>query len=475
MIESIRGRLTLWYVSALTVALAISGVAIYVLLARALEDRVDGNLRALVAIAATSLSNDLAEGQDVEDAARSTASELASAEQMLAIYSPSGQLLAEAGREPDLAISVPAEGVAADQDPYIFTAAESDEPDDRHRIAVQHVTLKPSGVEYIVMAGNSLELSDDELASLRGVMLWVGPLTIAIAAVGGWILARQSLAPVMEMAERARRISGDADGARLPVANPRDELGRLAQTFNELLDRLGASLSQQRQFMADASHELRTPVATARTAAAVALQQPHREEPDYRDTLQIVEQQTVRLSRIVEDMFLLARTDAGPVPLRKSRMYLDEVLTDVARSARVLSASRRIAIEISGETSASMVGDEELVKRLFVNLIDNAVRFSPDGSTIRITLLRTATGYEASVIDQGSGIPAHAQTAVFERFFRGDPSRSRDQASASGAGLGLSLARWIARAHGGDIIVASSGPRGTTFTVSVAADEEARP
>jgi hypothetical protein len=163
MIESIRGRLTLWYVSALTVALAISGIAIYVLLARALEDRVDGNLRALIAIAATSLSNDLAEGQDVEDAARSTASELASAEQMLAIYSPSGQLLAEAGREPDLAISVPAEGVAADQEPYMFTAAESDEPDDRHRIAVQHVTLKPSGVEYIVMAGNSLEMSDDEL------------------------------------------------------------------------------------------------------------------------------------------------------------------------------------------------------------------------------------------------------------------------------------------------------------------------
>ena len=149
------------------------------------------------------------------------------------------------------------------------------------------------------------------------MLLYVVPLVIGIAGIGGWFLARQSLSPVIAMADRARRISGEQPSGRLPVANPRDELGRLAETFNELLDRLGRSLSQQRQFMADASHELRTPVATARTAASVALQQPHREERDYRETLQIIEQQTIRLSRIVEDMFLLARTDAGHVPLRQ--------------------------------------------------------------------------------------------------------------------------------------------------------------
>jgi hypothetical protein len=170
----------------------------------------------------------------------------------------------------------------------------------------------------------------------------------------------------------------------------------------------------------------------------------------------------------------LARTDAGPVPLRLTRMYLDETLAEVVRSARVLSSSRQITIDLSGETSAAMIGDEDLVKRLFVNLLDNAIRFSPDRSTIRIELLKTGAGYDASVIDQGSGIPAHAQTAVFERFFRGDPSRARGQGSASGAGLGLSLARWIARAHGGDVVVAGSGPGGTTFKVSLAAGEETR-
>jgi two-component system, OmpR family, sensor kinase len=475
MIETIRARLTVWYVSALALALAVAGVAIYVLLARALEDRVDGNLRSLMTIAATSLGNDLAEGQDVADAARSTATELASADQMLAIFSPDGRLLAEAGREPDLLVSLPIEGVLPNQEPLVYTATESDERDDRHRIAIQRLTLQPSGVQYIVMAGNSLEAADDELASLRSVLLLVGPLMILAAAIGGWILARQSLAPVMAMADRARRISGEADGGRLPIANPRDELGRLAQTFNELLDRVGASLSQQRQFMADASHELRTPVATARTAASVALQQQHREESDYRDTLQIIEQQAIRLSRIVEDMFLLARTDTGHVPLRKMRMYLDEVLADVARSARVLYASRHITIEVTGETGAAVVGDEALITRLFVNLLDNAVRYSPDFSTIRIELRRTPAGYEASVSDQGSGIPGHAHASVFERFFRGDPSRSRDHAPASGAGLGLPLARWIARAHGGDVVLAGSSPAGTTFKVSLAADEEALP
>ena len=146
---------------------------------------------------------------------------------------------------------------------------------------------------YIVVAGVDLEPLDEELEFLRGILVYIVPLALAIAGVGGWFLARHSLSPVMAMAERARRIGAENLGARLPVANPRDELGRLAETFNELLGRLETSLTQQRQFMADASHELRTPVATARTAASVALQQEHRDEADYRETLGIIEQQTV--------------------------------------------------------------------------------------------------------------------------------------------------------------------------------------
>ena len=194
--------------------------------------------------------------------------------------------------------------------------------------------------------------------------------------------------------------------------------------------------------MADASHELRTPVATARTAASVALQQPHREEDEYRETLAIVEQQTARLSRIVDDMFTLARADEGNYPVHTMPMYLDEVVDDVVRAARVLASPRNIAIE-AATRSASFNGDEQLIRRLIVNLLDNAIRHTPAGTTVRVELEQTSSGYALSISDQGPGVPPDVLPRIFERFYRGDASRGRAHADG-GAGLGLALARWIA-------------------------------
>ena len=212
----------------------------------------------------------------------------------------------------------------------LFTVVEARDDDDRHRLAVQRVTVPPSAATYVIAAGSSLEPTDEELESLREVLAYVIPFALLLAGAGGWFLARQSLAPVATMVGRARKIGAEDLGARLPVVNPRDELGRLAETFNDLLERLEAAATQQRQFMADASHELRTPVATSRTAAAVALQQPHRSEEEYREALAIIEQQTTRLSRIVEDMFTLTRADTRSYPVRSGPMYLDEVVDEEA-------------------------------------------------------------------------------------------------------------------------------------------------
>jgi two-component system OmpR family sensor kinase len=465
MIETIRGRLTLWYVSVLAAVLVLVSALIYILLARALEDRVDGNLRVVLEIAATSLANDLGEGQDMADAARSTASELSSSDQMVAIFDGDGNLLADSGRETDLPIDLPAMAAISDDEPVLYTVSETDEADDRHRLAVRRLTVSAAKVRYIVMVGNSLDATDDELGDLREILAWVIPVGLLIAGLGGWFLARKSLAPVVAMADQARRIGvGGVDG-RLPVANPRDELGRLAATFNELLDRLGASMVQQRQFMADASHELRTPVATARTAAGVALQRPHRGEEEYRDSLEIIEQQTARLSRIVDDMFMLARADAGNFPIRKTPMYLDEVLDEVVRATRVLSRARQIEVRLKSEEGAAMTGDEEMIKRMIVNVLDNAVRHAPSGSAVDVRLTRTAGRYEMAITDTGPGIPDAAQPHIFERFYRADPARSR--ANDSGAGLGLALARWIARAHDGDVWLLRSSSQGTTFMMAV--------
>ena len=273
MIETVRARLTIWYVAALAAALIMVGGLIYVLLARALYVRIDENLAAVSRIAMTSLANDLAEGQDVADAARSTAAELASSQQMLLIYNGTGALLAEQGRDDDLEITLPAVDTIPDGEPVLLTVPEPRDPTDRHRLALRRATIDPGRVQYVIVIGSSLERTDEELESLREILWYVGPLALVIAGIGGWFLARQSLSPVMAMVDRARQIGAENLGERLPVGNRRDELGRLAQTFNDLLGRLEGSMVQQRQFMADASHELRTPLATARTAASVALQQ----------------------------------------------------------------------------------------------------------------------------------------------------------------------------------------------------------
>ena len=226
----------------------------------------------------------------------------------------------------------------------------------------------------------------------------------------------------------------------------------------------GLTIVTQRQFMADAAHELRTPVATTRTAANVALQQPQREELEYRDTLTIIEQQATRLSRIVDDMFTLARADAGIYPVRQMPMYLDEVVDDVVRAARVLASTRNVSIEAATIPSAALTGDEDLIRRLMVNLLDNAIRYTPAGSTVRVDLEQASGGYALSISDHGPGIPADVQPHIFERFYRADAARTRRDGADGGAGLGLALARWIAEAHGGHLTLAQSSEAGTTFT-----------
>jgi HAMP domain-containing protein len=236
MIETVRARLTLWYVSVLGAVLVVVTVTIYVMLARTLYSRIDDDLYRVVTISINSLANDLAEGQDAEDAARSTAAELASSEQLLAIFDSSGRLLAEAERPDDLDIELPAEEIP-DDEPLVYTVIEKDDLDDRHRLAVRRVSLDDGRRDYIVLVGTSLEPVDEELESLRGILYWVVPMGLVIAGIGGWFLARRSFEPVVTMAERARRIGVENIEARLPVQNPRDELGRLARAADTGGDR----------------------------------------------------------------------------------------------------------------------------------------------------------------------------------------------------------------------------------------------
>jgi heavy metal sensor kinase len=379
------------------------------------------------------------------------------------IFDGAGQLLAEHPYEEDPHIRLPDLSAIPDEEVYLYTVVEEGDADDRHRLAARRVRIPPADTPYIILASQPLEAVEEELESLREILYLATPAVLLVAGLGGWFLARQGLAPVAAMAKRARQIRAMSRDRQLPVANPRDELGQLATSFNELLARLNASFDEQRRFMADASHELRTPLSVMSTAAGVTLKKEHRDEKEYREALRVMAEQTQRLSRIVNDMFLLARADAGHYPLQSRALYLNDLLDEVARAGDLLASNKNVTVELMNLPETAFHGDEDLLRQMVMNLIDNAVKFTPPGGVVRLSLARQGGEYLLSVSDNGPGIPAEARAHVFERFYRADKARSRSE--NGGAGLGLAIARWIAEAHDGELELAASDDRGTTFVV----------
>jgi len=272
---------------------------------------------------------------------------------------------------------------------------------------------------------------------------------------------------VARMTEQARRMSAENLEQRLPVTNARDELGNLAATFNELLGRIDDSLSQQRRFMADASHELRTPVSVMRTAIGVTLDH-EREVEEYRDALMIMDDQVRRLTRVVTDMFTLARADAEKRPLIRGEFRLDLLVEECARAAEVLGSRKGVRITTELKQTPYR-GDEGLLRQLVLNLLDNAIKHTPSAGEVNVALRTHDSEHQIVVSDTGSGIPHDAQPHIFERFYRADKARSRSHSSefGSGAGLGLSIAQWIASQHGGKVRLVKSDEQGSVFVANL--------
>ena len=344
-----------------------------------------------------------------------------------------------------------------------------------YRVSVTRVLLNRES--YTVVVIQSRDIEAETLQNARIACLVAIPIVLVAAGAAGSFLAKRSLAPVAAMTERAARISAANLSERLPVGNPRDELGQLARVLNELLSRVDHSFEQQRRFMSDASHELRTPVSIMRAEAEVALSSDVRSGEEYRESLSVVANTAARLTLVVNELFFLARADAGQQPLARGPMYLDEMIGDCVRSVRALALRSGVAITavVAGEVPFN--GDDGLLHRLVTNLLDNAVKYSGDGATVTASLLETVDGYRIGVRDNGSGIPIEAQPHLFERFFRGDAARSRavsgDGSIGSGAGLGLAIARWVAQAHGGSIDLTESTAFGTEFVVWLPRDVSA--
>jgi heavy metal sensor kinase len=454
-------RLTLWYVGAFSVVLILFSTGVYFFVERTLVERTDANLRVTLQMTGSALARDTNQSMPLGEALEDPRF----AGQIVALVDTDGRVLARKPIRSALVFRLPPLPLRASTSPQFYELPESNsESDDSCRGIYQLATpIITGGPSSIIVVTASTEALGDQLDALQNVMAIAIVFSLLLAGSGGWFLARRSLSPLAAMASATERITANNLGERLPVG-AKDELGRLATGFNELLCRLSASFSQQRQFMADASHELRTPLSVVRTAAQVTLQKPERSNSEYREALAVIEQQAGRLSRIVEDMFALTRADMNQLPLDISELYLDEIVSDTTRAAGILAQRKGVHLKSKDLQEARYRGDDRLLRQMIFNLVDNAIKFTPEGGTVEVQFMRTSAGYEITVVDTGCGISDELQARVFDRFFRADRARAGTNGSG-GAGLGLAIARSIAELHGGRLTLQCSGPAGSTFCI----------
>lgn len=508
MFDSVRVRLTLWYSGVLALVLVCLAAATYWLVARTTDRRTFISLAEISQGFLTTLQSEYKDqlNEKAPDPLRAAAAESVQEfrlrDHRFAVLDSAGNVLAEnqalpAPREPGGAASQP--GIPAEvlRNLVAGTTGAPRRLQDltlggehfRSRILPAEVGGSPISIVTL----QSIEGERDLLEDIRTALLWVIPVTLAIASAGGYFLARKTLAPIVAMSEKAALMGAQNLHERLPVQNARDELGYLAGTFNGLLERLERSFEQQRRFMADASHELRSPVSVIRGETEVALSQARSPE-EYRESLAVALDESRRLSQIVDDLFTLARADAGEYPLRPRDFYLEELASDCVRAARSAAAARGVTLSYEPDGEMPIHADEALVRRLAMNLLDNAIKYTPEGGKVRVACARAGGEYSLTVRDSGPGIPAEAREKIFERFFRLDPARTHGarvnsqppetgrsapggarpmlQAApaTSGAGLGLAIARWIAEAHHGRLTLAQSDSSGSTFTAYLPAN-----
>jgi heavy metal sensor kinase len=471
--SSLRLTLTLWYTAAMAAILILLASVTYLIIRQNVGTRADAQA---VELADTFLSTVNAEMGDatkpnsLDEGVAAAISEHRFRDVVFAVLDPQSDLIGMSEWFPeDRRHSEWKRDALVDPLKVVASSPESFQSirfaGHLYRVYIRRFSLSQEAATLIVV--QSLYHQHEFLETLAGTFAIVIPITLLLAGAGGYLLARSSLSPVVAMSEQARWIGAENLDARLNVRNPDDELGHLARSFNGLLDRLSASFDRQKRFVADASHELRTPVAILCGETEVALAKGQRPESEYREALQILADESKRLKRIVEDLFTLARADAGQYPLSHTDFYLDELAAECAKNVRTLAAARHIAVACEPCGEAPIRADEALVRRMLLNLLDNAIKYTPSGGSVSLHLEERDGAYQLSVTDSGPGIPVELQSRIFERFFRVDKARSRNEQDGGGAGLGLSIGAWIAGAHNGSLQLSRSTSEGSTFTAAL--------
>jgi len=454
---SIRWRLTVWNTLAVAMLLVLCGLLVYGMLRKAMYKQVDQ----LLASQFDELRDDCRMSSDHETRIPHWVEEFEEFEEHVnvfaVVYDSRGQVFARTGELAEE--SVPPNPSSALAEPRFGTQQLAIIGQQRTLTA----RLSAGGEEFTVVLMAPLSDVEANLARVRTVLITALPVSLALAGAIGYWLSRKALAPIERLRAQTDKITAERLHRRLPIDNPADELGRLTQTINQMIARLGRSFAEIRRFTADASHELRTPLAVLRTEVEVAMGKSL-DENAQRNLLASVLEECQRLTLLTDQLLTLSRDDAGMTQYVTERVDLSSLVAAVVETMTPLAEAKQQTVTFRGNENACIIGDAGRLRQAFYNLLDNAIKFTPQQGQIQVSVVTRDKTVKATVRDTGIGIPSEHLQRVFDRFYRVDKARSRDE---GGTGLGLSIVQTIVVTHGGTVEISSEPDQGTTCIVTL--------
>jgi len=445
----------MWYLLVLAVLLIALSAGVYFYLSRSLYRSLDDSLelRSTQLSSIPAILESIRQGEFQEELG-----------EFVILYFYSGDQLMEMSPQ---GISIPLSDEFISQaiaGASLFTTIQTEDGEGLRLLAVPiniSILGPPPGIQpAALIIARSTKQIDQALAGLLRTLIIAVPLALALAAAGGIFLARRALKPVDKIAQTAQEIE-ESDLSRRINVNTKDELGRLAATLNEMIGRLEKAFQRQKQFTSDASHELRTPLAVIEAESTLALQK-ERPSSDYRQSLEIISQESRQMSSLIDQLLTLARADAGKEQWNFTEVDLGKLIGNLSTDVEVLCQEKGLSFQLGQSQDLVVKGDEARLRELFMNLLDNAIKYTPALGTVSVSFRREGQMAVVAIMDTGIGIPAEDIPFIFERFYRVDKSRSRAE---GGSGLGLAICRHIAEVHGGKIEVESQVGMGSTFSV----------
>ncbi len=468
--RSVHFRLTLWYALTLAAILAASGFFWHLYLAREMRSHVDDKLRIIAADVASFHLTTHGEHLFPHESFKSE-NHCQGLEsfvryhnwgEFIQVLNSQGAIACSTSNLKDfhLPLTKLALQSAAQKRPYFETIRTLGPAPVR---LLTYPIVVDGKITDLVQIGEDLSSMENALEHLRLMLLIFSPLALLVLSVGGWFLAGRMLEPVVRITRTAQRINVGNLSDRIPVENTQDELAQLAETFNSMLARLEESFNRTRQFSADASHELRTPLAILKGETEVALRWG-RDPEELRRTLESNLEEIDRMGRIIEDLLLLAKSEAGELRLEIREFSLGDLLQDLYLQGKTLGESKNIDITLKLQVTEDirLKGDQFQLHRMLLNLLNNGIKYTPENGSVEIRLAIEDTEAVLAVADSGIGIAAEHQPHIFERFYRVDEARNR---AVGGTGLGLAIVKSIVEAHDGRIEVDSTPGSGSIFTI----------